>query len=142
MARPAQAVRSSEPEMPQASRRWPAQRPSTIVNRQLLGILRAVDFEFSGEIFYWRGPSPFHFIAVPEGECSRIRAVSKSVTYGWGVIPVTVEIGRTRWTTSLFPKDGGYLLPVKDRVRKAEGLELGDRAAVRMSLGQPGGRIR
>ena len=101
-----------------------------------------MDFEFSGEIVYWRGPSPFHFIALPESECERIRTVAKSVTYGWGVIPVTVEIGRTRWTTSLFPKAGGYLLPVKDRVRKTEALELGQGAVVRMSLGQPSGRIR
>ena len=101
-----------------------------------------MDFEFSGEIVYWRGPSPFHFIAVPEGECVRIRTVAKSVSYGWGVIPVTVAIGRTRWTTSLFPRDGGYLLPVKDRVRMAEGLGLGDTPTVRMSLGQTEGRIR
>ena len=101
-----------------------------------------MDFEFSGEIIYWRGPSPYHFIALSDQDCVRIRTIANSVTYGWGVIPVTVEIGGTRWTTSLFPKDGGYLLPVKDRVRKKEGLELGDRPGVRMSLGQPQGRIR
>ena len=49
-----------------------------------------------------------------------------AVSYGWGVIPVTVRIGEHEFTTSLFPKDGGYLVPIKDMVRKAEGLVLGD----------------
>jgi hypothetical protein len=56
------------------------------------------------------------------------------VTYGWGMIPAAVKIGETEWTTSLFPKDGGYVLPVKQWVRKTEGLELGDIVAVRLSL--------
>lgn len=40
--------------------------------------------------------------------------------------PVAAQVGETRWSTSLWPKDGGYLVPVKAWVRKAEGLELGD----------------
>jgi hypothetical protein len=91
-------------------------------------------FEFSGEITYWRGPSPFHFIAVPTAACVEIHAVSSLVTYGWGVIPVRVRIGDTAWTTSLFPKDGGYLVPVKDVVRRAEGLALGDTPTVHIAI--------
>ena len=45
------------------------------------------------------------------------------VTYGWGVIPVKVRIGQTEFTTSLFPKNGTYLVPVKVAVQKAEGLK-------------------
>ena len=56
------------------------------------------------------------------------------LTYGWGMIPVTAQVGRTQWTTSLFPKDGGYIVPLKDAVRKAEALEVGDEVTVRLSL--------
>jgi len=56
------------------------------------------------------------------------------VTYGWGVTPVTVRIGGTRWTTSLFPRDGLYQVPLKDMVRKAEGLAVGDTVAVRLTI--------
>jgi len=56
------------------------------------------------------------------------------VTYGWGVIPVTVRIGGTSWTTSLFPRDGLYQVPLKDMVRKAEGLAVGDTVAVRLTI--------
>jgi len=93
-----------------------------------------LSLEFSGEITYWRGPSPFHFIAVPADDCREIRAISSLVTYGWGVIPVTARIGETQWTTALFPKNGGYLVPVKDVVRRAEGLALGDAPTVALTI--------
>jgi hypothetical protein len=93
-----------------------------------------VHLEFRGEITYWRGPSPFHFIAVPDDGCREIHAISSLVTYGWGVIPVTARIGGTEWTTSLFPKDGGYLVPIKDAVRRAEGLALGDEPTIDLTI--------
>lgn len=93
-----------------------------------------VNLEFTGEIWFWRGPSPFHFITVPDEESAALHAASSSVTYGWGMIPVAAEIGRTRWSTSLFPKDGGYLVPVKVDVRRAERLSLGDSVTVRLTV--------
>ena len=76
-----------------------------------------MDLEFTGEIIHWRGPSPFHFVTVPDEESSAIEAVSNLVTYGWGIIPVEARIGRTEFRTSLFPKGDLYLVPLKDRVR-------------------------
>jgi uncharacterized protein DUF1905 len=90
--------------------------------------------EFHGKIFIWRGPSPFFFIAIPAKPSRDIKAISNLVTYGWGVIPVTVQIGRTVFTTSLFPKDGRYLVPIKVRVRKAEKLEEGDKVDIRLEI--------
>jgi hypothetical protein len=89
---------------------------------------------FSGEIIYWRGPSPYHYVVVPEAQSQDIKVVSGLVTYGWGVIPVSVQIGRTVWKTSLFPKDGRYLVPIRDSVRKAEDLALGDVVDLRLEV--------
>ncbi len=94
----------------------------------------SVELEFEGEVIYWRGPSPFHFVTIPEAPCEEIADLSGLVTYGWGVIPVTAELGSTSWTTSLFPRRGGYLLPVKDAVRKAEGVEVGETVSVRLVI--------
>jgi hypothetical protein len=91
-----------------------------------------VDLEFSGEIWSWRGPAPYHFVTVPDDECGALEAAAPLVSYGWGVIPVAARIGGTEWTTSLFPKDGGYLVPLKDAVRKAERLALGDLVTIRL----------
>ena len=81
-----------------------------------------VEFDFSGVVIGWRGPAPFHFVPLPDWVADEVAALARAVTYGWGMIPVEAGIGGTTWTTSLFPKDGGYLLPVKDAVRKAESL--------------------
>ena len=91
-------------------------------------------WEFPGELFEWRGPSPYHYIKVPPDVGAELQALSPLVSYGWGVIPVTVRIGEHEWTTSLFPKDGGYLVPIKDVIRKAEALVLGDSVLVEMAI--------
>ena len=93
-----------------------------------------MDLQFSGEVWHWRGPSPYHFVAIPADECREIADVASLVTYGWGVIPVSAHIGETEWTTSLFPKDGRYLLPVRDAVRKAEAVEVGETIGVRLVI--------
>jgi len=93
-----------------------------------------VNFEFSGEMWFWRGPAPWHFITVPDDDCGVLEATSAMLTYGWGMIPVTARIGRTEWTTSLFPKDGRYIVPVKTWVRRAETLELGDVVTVSLAI--------
>jgi hypothetical protein len=91
-----------------------------------------MDLEFSGEIWHWRGPSPFHFVTVPADECAALESVAPMVSYGWGMIPVVAAIGDTEWTTSLFPKDGRYVVPLKDVVRRAEGLQVGDTVTLRL----------
>ncbi len=96
-----------------------------------------MEFEFSGDIWYWRGPSPYYFVTVPEAESADIKAIANRVTYGWGVIPVRVYIGNTEFTTSLFPKDGLYLVPLKAVVRKAENLNEGDHVFIRFEVEMP-----
>ena len=86
--------------------------------------------EFNGEIWYWHGPAQFYFVTVPVEQCSGLKAISGFVTYGWGMIPADVRIGATGWKTSLFPKDGRYIVPIKASVRKVENLEIGDNVAV------------
>lgn len=95
----------------------------------------AMSLEFSGEIWHWAGPAPFFFVTVPPAECEVLRDVSKWLTYGWGMIPVNARIGKTKWKTSLFPKEGGYVVPIKASVRQAEGLEEGNRVTVQLKVG-------
>ncbi len=89
---------------------------------------------FSGEVYEWRGPAPHHFVDVPDAEAGMLQAVSEMVTYGWGMIPVRVEIGATEFTTSLWPKDGGYIVPLKAEVRRKEKIELGDVVDIELTV--------
>jgi hypothetical protein len=93
-----------------------------------------VDLEFDGELYHWRGPAPHHFVRLPDELAEELTTVVAAVTYGWGMVPVAAAVGGSRWTTSLWPKDGGYVLPVKAAVRRAERLELGDLVRVRLSV--------
>jgi hypothetical protein len=91
-------------------------------------------FEFTAKIWFWRGPAPWHFVTVPEEFALQINAVSKTVTYGWGMIPVDVRIGKSKWYTALWPKDGGYIVPIKTNIRKAEKIQVGDQVTVRLDV--------
>ncbi|MFD0517490.1 DUF1905 domain-containing protein [Paractinoplanes durhamensis] len=93
-----------------------------------------MDLEFSGEMWFWRGPAPWHFVTVPEDQCQEIAETASMVTYGWGMIPVAARIGRTGWTTALWPKDGRYIVPVKTKVRQAEQIDLGDLVTVHLTI--------
>ena len=93
-----------------------------------------VDVAFDGEVIVWRGPAPYYFVRLPGQPAAAVHAVASLATYGWGCIPVDARIRDTEFGTALIPKDGGYLLPIKAVVRKAERLEQGDVVPVRMFI--------
>jgi hypothetical protein len=95
-----------------------------------------MNIEFSGTIWYWKGPAPWYFVTVPEEQSNDLKAILGLVTYGWGMIPVVAEIGETEWKTSLFPKDGRYIVPIKTTARQAENLDEGDTVTVRLAVCQ------
>lgn len=93
-----------------------------------------MEFRFEAEIIYWRGPSPYFYAPLPAAEAERVRGVARAVTYGWGVIPVEATIHGATFTTSLFPKDGTYLLPIKAAVRNTAEVTAGDTVTVEMTI--------
>lgn len=52
-------------------------------------------------------------MTVSEEHHSALKGVMGLVAYGWGMIPVRVRVDKAEWQTSLFPKDGRYLVPIK-----------------------------
>lgn len=95
-----------------------------------------MELRFTGEVIYWRGPSPFYFVEVPRFQSEKIKIVSKELSYGWGVIPVVADAKKLEWKTALFPKEGLYLLPLKNVVRETLNVEPGDILIVKMKLGR------
>ena len=93
-----------------------------------------MQLEFSGEVWFWRGPAPYHFVSVPDGrECrAEVDGCARDLRVGDGA-----GRGPDRgdpWTTSLWPKNGGYVVPLKDKVRAAEGIDVGDTVTVRLGV--------
>ena len=93
-----------------------------------------MQLDFVGPVIEWRGPAPYFYVEVPTSVSADIREVAASFTYGWGVMRVEARIRDVTFATSLFPKDGRYLLPLKDAVRRPLALAVGDEVPVEMHL--------
>ncbi len=96
-----------------------------------------LELEFAGEIFQWRGPAPYYFVQVPKEQSLELKAVAAGLSYYRGMIRVQVRIGASEWTTALWPKDGQYVVPLKDLVRKPLGLVDGDTVTIHLAVTVP-----
>lgn len=96
-----------------------------------------LEIAFTGEAVSWRGPAPHVFVAIPSDQVEAVRDAARDASYGWGCVPVSASANDVAFTTSLFPKDGGYMLPLKLKVRQAADLSVGDLVSVEMRIAQP-----
>lgn len=99
----------------------------------------------TAKVWLWttdKAPASWHFVTI-EGDVAEaihalalMRRLENGRKRGWGAMKVRATIGDTDWETSIFPaKDvGGWLLPVKAAVRKAEDIVAGDEVAVTIRL--------
>jgi hypothetical protein len=103
----------------------------------------AGSWAFTGPIWVWRqakdgtpAKTAWYFITIDGDVAESIRAAAPGRTAAWGSVYVGVTIGATEWRTSLFPSKnvGGYVLPIKASVRKAERLAEGDVVTIRLTL--------
>ena len=93
-----------------------------------------MEFQVSGEVFEWRGPAPFYFVAMSKEQSDEIETYKKQLTYGWGVIPAEVTVGEVTSKTALIPKDGLFLVPLKDLFRKPLGISAGSSVELIVNL--------
>lgn len=92
-------------------------------------------YTFTAELWRWDARDAWFFVSLPVDVADDLEDRAGART-GFGSIRVKVEIGSSRWSTSVFPdsKQGTFVLPIKRAVREREGLAEGDRARVRLSL--------
>ncbi len=94
-----------------------------------------MNFSFSGRVWEWRGPAPFYFVSVPTEQADQIRAAVQVLSYGWGMIPAVATIRGIEFKTSMFAKDGTYVLPLKNAVRLPLKLDVDQLLEVEIRLG-------
>ncbi|MEL1251190.1 DUF1905 domain-containing protein [Aurantiacibacter gilvus] len=101
---------------------------------------------FTAELWRWSSDgSPaggWYFVTI-DGEAGEAVAAHEAMRRmelgrgrGFGSVKVRASIGTSEWATSVFPSksQGGYLLPIKSAVRKAEGLAEGDEVSALLTL--------
>ena len=93
-------------------------------------------YRFDAELWLYPGDAPWHFLTVPNEISDEIRIWTSDGRRAFGSVRAKAMIGRTSWSTSLFPDAGGqtYLLPVKKSVRIKEELVEGDRVTVEVEI--------
>ena len=92
-----------------------------------------MEFDVEGRVVEWRGPAPFYFLRIPQEESEDIKFAAQGLEY-WGQVRVVVRLDDTEFTTALFPKDGHYLVPLKDAVRKPLGIDVDQVLSVTLSV--------
>jgi len=85
-----------------------------------------VKFHLSGPIWEWRGPAPFYFVSISPEISAQIKADARATSYGWGAIPVRLTSNDHLWTTSIFTREGQYIVPIKKAIREALEVREGD----------------
>lgn len=95
-------------------------------------------FKFKAEVWEWASKEGTFFASLPADLSEELEARFGAQAAGFGSLKVEVTVGKTTWKTSLFPdKSSGvlaYALPLKQAVRKAEGLEPGTTANYALKL--------
>ncbi|MCC5953211.1 MAG: DUF1905 domain-containing protein [Acidimicrobiia bacterium] len=92
-------------------------------------------FGFSAELWEWTGKAAWFFVTLPVDDAEDIREMVPE-RRGFGSVRVEVEVGSSRWKTSIFPDSstGSYVLPVKKPIRDAERIDEGDIVNVTLRL--------
>lgn len=99
-----------------------------------------MEHTFSATLWLWdaRRQDTWTFVTVPPEVSADLadEAAARGPRAGFGSIKVRVSIGSMTWSTSVFPDSasGGFVLPVKAAVRRANGVEAGDDVTVRLAV--------
>lgn len=90
----------------------------------------------TGTLWLWNGESAsWHFLTVPEEQAGEFRAESLVHRGGFGSVKVEARVNGVTWRTSVFPqRGGGYILPVKAKVRRDANIAAGDEVTFELKI--------
>lgn len=95
-------------------------------------LFKAAIWRYSSEAASW------YFVYLPAEIAKAIKELvleKKIRTKGFGFVPIEARVGKSAWTTTLFPsKKGEYLLSINKKVRNEEELDEGDNVDVTITL--------
>lgn len=94
-------------------------------------------FKEKAKVFIWTGEQgAWHFVAISKKRSAALRTTYKSVSRGFGSLPVDVTVGKTTWRTSIFydGRSQQYILPLKAAVRKKEGIAHDETIVVHIAI--------
>jgi len=111
-------------------------QPGEIVGPSCDAALVVITFDAVLWIWDARRDDSWTFVSLPADASDEIRDLTGGQRRGFGSVRVRVKVGASTWKTSIFPDSahGCFVLPVKRAIRRAEGLDAGDKATVTVEL--------
>lgn len=93
-----------------------------------------MNFIIKEKIWKYSGNGGWYFITIPKNESQIIKEISTKNR--WGSVPITANIGKSSWKTSVFrdTKINAYLLPIKKEIRIKENISDGDRIELKLII--------
>lgn len=93
-------------------------------------------FEVKAKVWIYPGEAAWHFVTLPKKVAKALNDRFEYLKKGFGSLRVEVTVGETSWKTSVFPDktSGSFVLPLKARVRKKEGIEVGKSIALTIEV--------
>jgi len=85
-------------------------------------------YSFTAPLAVWHSTQgEWWYVKVSEDVADEVEDTLHGPRRGFGAVKVRVTCGSTTWETSMFPSKelASFMLPVKQAVRRAEGLEEG-----------------
>lgn len=93
-------------------------------------------YEFDAVLWEWEARrEKWVFAALPDEISDEIASLPLPAK-GFNSVKVIVRIGATQWSTSIFPNEHGYVVPIKKAVRTKHGIDTGDTVTIGISLVQ------
>ena len=96
----------------------------------------APPYELTTEVLKYPGITGWHYVTLPDDIVDDIRGRFGNSARAFGSLAVSVEVGHSTWSTSLFfdSNTNTYLLPLKANIRKQEQIDEGDTVTVRLAV--------
>jgi Domain of unknown function (DUF1905) len=93
-------------------------------------------YTIKNPIWLWQGKGAWHFVTIDKETGAEIKAMFGYLKAGWGSLPVQLILGDSVWKTSIFPDStgGGYLIPIKKAILKAQELNIGDEVEIELEV--------
>lgn len=99
--------------------------------------LMTTRYKVRSEVVLWPGSQgAWHFAYVDKKQSEKIKKAYAGPRRGFGAVRVRVQVGKTTWETSIFPdsRSGVYILPLKAKIRRAEGIAAGDMLSFTLTI--------
>lgn len=99
-------------------------------------MVTTTSYEMTAEVWRSEGPGDRYFVTLPDDVAQAVREKFGGSHHAVGSLPVSVALGRSIWSTSLYADhdSNSYVIAIKDDVRRRELVREGQFVSLRFAV--------